>query len=806
MEQAWNRTGSPWSHATAKGPLMRRHLIVLASVTALVTTATSTSYAAGRPPTPIFAAPVPIDTTPMDPVSIGDVDGDGNPDLVADFASRGAVAVYLGTGDGSFAAPRLYAAETPTGPVAIGDVTGDGIADLAVTSISEDGVRVLPGPLAEPRQAGIPEQVAGAGFYPTGDSPASLAVGDLDQSGVADLVVGNTGDDTISVLLADHHGGFQTRQDYHAPNALASALAVADLDDDGILDIVAVSYRTNDASVLLGNANGTFQNAQTFGSDYLAQPTAVAVGDLDGNTLPDLVIGRQGRGIVVLLGAGGGSFVPQAEASLPDAIRQADVAAVAIADLNLDGDAEIVLGTVNSAGNIDPGRIAVLVGDNGTFASLADYSVISGEGVSSIAIGDLDLDTRPDIAVAQGPVRVLFNQIGPITPIGSHVVVRPFDPSSGDSPVTITFTDVSQPGDTTLDVLTSGPPAPTNFQVAGSYYHLSTTAVFDHAEVCVDLIPPVLPITAPTLVHWVGTPPVISPTTTYFRNALGAIAPSTSTTPASKACANVTSFSPFALVVPTTIGDSAAPTIVCGAADTAWHAGNVSINCSAYDDGSGLADPADAAFMLTTSVADGVENADASTGMRTVCDVAGHCTTAGPIGANMIDRRAPTLVLPTDLTVNATAPGGAIATYGASASDGVDPHPAVSCNPASGSAFPIEVTPVTCTATDHVGNRAIGSFTVTVLGATTQLSRLVNDMISASSLPPTVKSQLLAYLRSLVNGFDPGIPAQRTMACIALRLYSSAVGLLSGRGVQPAQATEWIAASTRIRAVIGCQA
>ncbi len=90
--------------------------------------------------------------------------------------------------------------------------------------------------------------------------------------------------------------------------------------------------------------------------------------------------------------------------------------------------------------------------------------------------------------------------------------------------------------------------------------------------------------------------------------------------------------------------------ITCEAPDGAWHADNVALACTASDSGSGLANPADASFVLTTSIADGVENANATTDSRVVCDAAGNCATAGPIAGNKIDRKAPviTLVTPAD--------------------------------------------------------------------------------------------------------------------------------------------------------------
>lgn len=98
--------------------------------------------------------------------------------------------------------------------------------------------------------------------------------------------------------------------------------------------------------------------------------------------------------------------------------------------------------------------------------------------------------------------------------------------------------------------------------------------------------------------------------------------------------------------------DGTAPAVDCVAPDPLWHAENVALGCTAADGLSGLADPTlDAAFVLSTAVPDGLETGDAPTDLRTVCDVAGNCATAGPIGGNHIDRKPPSL------TVSATSGG-----------------------------------------------------------------------------------------------------------------------------------------------------
>ena len=93
--------------------------------------------------------------------------------------------------------------------------------------------------------------------------------------------------------------------------------------------------------------------------------------------------------------------------------------------------------------------------------------------------------------------------------------------------------------------------------------------------------------------------------------------------------------------------DTAPPKIACGSPDGLWHASDVSIACTANDGVSGLAGSATASFALTTAVPAGTETANAATGSIKVCDVAGNCANAGPTGGNMIDKKAPAIVLTT---------------------------------------------------------------------------------------------------------------------------------------------------------------
>ena len=160
----------------------------------------------------------------------------------------------------------------------------------------------------------------------------------------------------------------------------------------------------------------------------------------------------------------------------------------------------------------------------------------------------------------------------------------------------------------------------------------------------------------------------------------------------------------------------------------------------------------------------------------------------------------PELAVPADITAEATGPAGATVDFTATATDDLDPNPTVVCTPSSGSVFPIGATEVECVATDHGANTSEAAFTVTVLGAGAQLSQLIQDVVDATNLPPAVKTQLTARLRSLTAGFDPSNPRQRRDACLALRAFTSAVRFVA----PPAQAAEWTADANRIRAVLAC--
>jgi hypothetical protein len=175
-------------------------------------------------------------------------------------------------------------------------------------------------------------------------------------------------------------------------------------------------------------------------------------------------------------------------------------------------------------------------------------------------------------------------------------------------------------------------------------------------------------------------------------------------------------------VPPPPPSDSDSPQIACGTPDGLWHPTDVLISCTASDSGSGLSDPADAAFSLTTSVPTGTEFSNASTNSRQVCDQAGNCATAGPVAGNMVDKKSP--------AISITAPANAAyllnqaAAAGYSCSDGGSGVLSCAGPVASGANFDtasVGGKTFTVNASDNVANSSSGSTSYSVVYPSTGL-------------------------------------------------------------------------------------
>ena len=166
--------------------------------------------------------------------------------------------------------------------MAVGDLNGDGKEDLAVACRDSDNVAVLLG-----NGDGTFTGVAGSPFA-AGDAPVSVAMGDLNGDGAPDLAVANNFSNNVSILLGNGQGSFVEAAD--SPFAVGSSpasLAMGDFDGDGIPDLAVANTFSDDVSVLMGIGNGNFVEGRELAAGYY--PIFVALGDINQDEALDVV-------------------------------------------------------------------------------------------------------------------------------------------------------------------------------------------------------------------------------------------------------------------------------------------------------------------------------------------------------------------------------------------------------------------------------------------------------------------------------------------------------------------------------------
>jgi len=287
--------------------------------------------------------------------AVGDLDGDGDVDiLVGDsfFGSPG-VSVLKNNGDQTFAAPVYYSLpmNEVVGDVALSDFDSDGDLD-AFATIRGDFDQMTKVKVWRNNGNGA---FAAPVVFATGQGPSGIVIADFTGDGKPDVVTSNYGGSSISILK--HNG-------------------------------------------LTGNSAG-FLAPVTFSTGNHAEKIAAA--DVNGDTILDVVVGGQvGIGfdatLAVMVNTGNGNFgTPVPYDPAPNA--RFDSTAVALADLDNDGDVDLIGGGLYSSGSVDNGAVTIRRNNgNGTFGSA---EIIMFENFTSqpkeLTTGNLNGDSFPDI-------------------------------------------------------------------------------------------------------------------------------------------------------------------------------------------------------------------------------------------------------------------------------------------------------------------------------------------------------------------------------------------------------------------------
>ena len=260
-------------------------------------------------------------------VVAGDLNGDGNGDLVVRNAGDGTASIYLGDGDGGF----VRQADLPLGlgasDIALADLGGTGRLDLVVTNQVTGAVRVLPGngdgtfdaPSVYPAGAGpygLKVSAAGTTDLASQETTAGVAIGTFTRGGTIDLATINPGSNSLSVL-AGLGGGALANPVPILTNTRATVVRTGDFDHDGVSDLAVLG--SDGLTISLGDAKGGFDKAKTktyFDMpktktyDVGPDPTGLTIADVNGDGIPDLLVGNGNGDVLVLLGDGQGDFTP----------------------------------------------------------------------------------------------------------------------------------------------------------------------------------------------------------------------------------------------------------------------------------------------------------------------------------------------------------------------------------------------------------------------------------------------------------------------------------------------------------------